>query len=262
MLRKRLIPCLFLQNGLLVRSQEFREYQVFGNPYNQLKRYSDWNVDEVIYIDISEEDVYDLRRDDMKMKRIGNPLDIIQEISKNCFLPLTFGGKIRTIQDIKARLDRGADKVTINTKALEDPGFVTQAAEIFGSQCIIVSIDVKKKETGEYEVYYDHGRKPTGKKPEEWARAAENFGAGEIFLNSIDRDGTGMGYDLELIKKVVDSVAIPVIACGGAGDFSDFVDLFEKTNVSAAAAGNIFNFTENSYPLAKKTLLNSGVPVR
>jgi len=262
MLHKRLIPCLFLQNGLLVRSQQFREFQILGNPVNQLERYTNWDVDEVIYIDISENGNYDLGRDDMKTKDMGGILSIIETISKICFMPMTFGGKIRTLQDIKDRLDRGADKITINTKALASPEFITRAAKVFGSQCIVASIDVKKNQQGNHEVYYNHGRTATGKKPEDWAQEVEKFGAGEIFLNSIDRDGTGMGYDIELIKRVVNSVSIPVIACGGASDFSDFVDLFNTTDVSAVAAGNIFNFTENSYIQAKRTLRNHNILVR
>ncbi len=262
MLKKRLIPCLFLKNGLVVRSQNFEYHQYFGNPYNQVERYSSWAVDELIYIDISRDEKLDLRRDDMKAKNIPTFLDLITEISKKCFMPLTFGGKIRTIDDIFQRVKHGADKVTINTKAIEEPSFITKSSDIFGSQCIIVSIDVRKKEDGSYEVYSHNGTKPTGKDPAEWAAKAEELGAGEIFLNSIDRDGSGEGYDLELVRKVAESITIPLIACGGAGDYDDFAKVIIEGKADAAAAGNIFNFREHSTVLAKERMYEKGIPVR
>lgn len=262
MLKKRLIPCLFLKNGLTVRSEGFEYHQYLGNPYNQVERYSSWSVDELIYIDISPDEKPDLRRDDMKAKNIPTMLELITEISKKCFMPLTFGGRIRTIDDISERVKRGADKVTINTKAIEEPSFITKSSDIFGSQCIIVSIDVRKKEDGSYEVYSHRGTKPTGKNPAEWAAKAEELGAGEIFLNSIDRDGTGKGYDLELVRNVAESISIPLIACGGAGDYDDFVKVITEGKADAAAAGNIFNFKEHSTILAKERMYEKGLPVR
>jgi cyclase len=262
MLKKRLIPCLFLMNGLVVRSEKFDFHLIFGNPIHQLERYNDWSVDELIYIDISREDYYDLRRDDLKVKNKGDILSILSEISKKCFIPLTFGGKIRTIDDIRNRIKGGADKITINTIAIENPEFITEAAKTFGSQCIVVSIDVKKNSDNIYEVYKNFGQIPTGLNPVDWAKKVEKLGAGEIFLNSIDKDGTGEGYDLELIKMVSEAVTIPVIACGGVGKFEDFVDGIKIGKASAVAAGNIFNFKEISTIDAKKLMKEKGIDVR
>ncbi len=262
MLKKRLIPCLFLMNGLLVRSEKFEFHQILGNPIHQVERYNEWSIDELIYIDISRENYYDLRRDDMKVKSENSLLNIISEISKKCFVPLTFGGGIRTINDIKNRIRYGADKVTINSIAIENPEFIKESAKIFGSQCIVVSMDVKKNEKGEYEVYKKFGQIPTGMHPVDWAKKVEELGAGEIFLNSIDKDGTGEGYDLELIKMVSEATNIPLIACGGVGKFEDFIDGIKIGKASAVAAGNIFNFTEISTINAKKLMKKKEIDVR
>lgn len=284
MLKKRLIPCLFLKNGRLVRSEKFSYHQILGNPITQVERINSWSADELIYVDISDERYYDLRRDDQKIKSMGSIYEIIEGVSRTCFIPLTFGGNIKNIEDIKEILKRGADKVVVNTAAFKNPEFITQASKIFGRQCIVVGIDVKihpvksasrseavSRKAGQfnrvndgkkYEVYISHGKEPTGINPVSWAKEAEKRGAGEIFLNSIDRDGTGEGYDTKLIKMVVDSVSIPVIACGGVGIFEHFVDGFKEGGASAVSAGNIFNFTENSVIQAKKTLLGAGINIR
>ena len=257
MLKTRLIPCLLLMNGLLVRSEEFRHHQVVGNPIHQVERFSQWAVDELIYIDITREGAHDLRRDDHKVKGSADLLEIVEAIARSCFVPLTFGGGIRTVEDIRARLARGADKVTINTAAVDDPAFITKAAGTFGSQAIVVSIDVR----GRREVMTRWGREATGLDPVEWAREAERRGAGEIFLNSVDRDGMAGGYDLALIESVSAATTIPVIACGGVGRFKHLVDGV-RAGASAVSAANIFHFTEHSTQRAKKTLADAGVPVR
>lgn len=262
MLKKRLIPCLFLKNGHLIRSEKFQYHQLLGDPIHQVERINSWSADELIYIDISDEEYYDLRRDDMKNKSINNLYDIISEVAKTCFIPLTIGGNIKTIEEIRERLKRGADKVVINTKAIENPEFISKSAEIFGSQCIVVGIDVKINNKKEYEVYGDHGKKATGKDPLEWAKEIEKLGAGEIFLNSIDRDGTAQGYDLKLVKMISEGVKIPIIACGGVGIFEHFVDGIIEGKASAVAAGNIFNYTENSVIRAKKILQQAGIDIR
>jgi cyclase len=259
-LKRRLIPVLFLKNGLIVRSENFNYHQNLGNPLAEVSRYSDWDVDELIYIDISREKYYDLRRDDLRVKGKNNLLEIIRDISKVCFMPLTFGGGIRTTEEIRLRIKNGADKVTINSAAIEDPFFISRCCEIYGSQCIIVSIDYRY--INGLPRVFKGGITQTELDPVDWAREVEQKGAGEIFLNSIDRDGRANGYDIELIKKVVSSVNIPVIACGGAGDFYDFVELALKTSVSAIAAGNIFHFTELSYARAKAILLKNNINVR
>lgn len=177
MLKKRLIPCLFLKNGHLVRSEKFTYHQLLGDPIHQVERINAWCADELIYVDISNEDYYDLRRDDMKVKSMNGIYDIISYVSKKCFIPLTFGGNINTIEGIRERLKKGADKVIINTITHEKPQFITESAGIFGSQCIVVGIDVKINEKNEYEVYSHHGKKATGKNPVNWANEVEKLGA-------------------------------------------------------------------------------------
>lgn len=258
MLKKRLIPVLFLKNGLIVRSQEFRDFREFGNPINQLERLNDWVADELIYIDITREGAHDLKRDDHKIRVENDIIAILRAISRECFMPLTFGGRIKTLDDAAKLISNGADKVVINTAACRNPKLITDVANHFGSQCMVVGIDVKL-EGGEHRVYSDQGREPVELSPTDWARKAVEYGAGEIFLNSIDRDGTANGFDIEIIEKISNAVNIPVIACGGAGSFDDFVEVFEKTNASAVAAGNIFNFSENAYVRAKKHLIASGL---
>jgi imidazole glycerol-phosphate synthase subunit HisF len=259
-LKTRLIPCLLLMNGLLVRSEEFSLHQVIGNPVNQVERLNAWTVDELIYIDITREGSHDLRRDDHKIKAKADLLDIIDEVSRTCFVPLTFGGGIRTVEDIRLRLAHGADKVTINTAAVERPDFVEEAAGVFGSQAIIVSIDARQRDGG-WEVMTRWGREATDLDVVEWAREAEARGAGEIFLNSVDRDGMAGGYDIPLIEAVSAATTIPVIACGGVGRFKHLVEGVEA-GASAVSAANIFHFTEHSTQRAKKALADAGVPVR
>ena len=261
MLKTRLIPCLLLKNGLLVRSEEFRIHQIVGNPIHQVERFSAWAVDELIYIDITKEGAYDVRRDDHKIKGAESILEIIDAISRACFVPLTFGGRIRTLEDIGERLGHGADKVTINTMALEQPEFVTEAAGRFGSQAIIVSIDALSRGDGEWEAMSRGGKEPSGRDVVGWAREAEARGAGEIFLNSIDRDGIGEGYDLALIEAVSAATTIPVIACGGVGRFEHLAPGIEA-GASAVSAANIFHFTEHSTQRAKKVMHEAGIDVR
>ncbi|PIR39847.1 MAG: imidazole glycerol phosphate synthase subunit HisF [Alphaproteobacteria bacterium CG11_big_fil_rev_8_21_14_0_20_39_49] len=263
MIRPRLIPCILLKNGLIVRSQLFKTHQIIGNPVSTIHRLSNWNVDELILLDISDDDYHDLRRDDMHVKYAGSTsLDVLKQISEVCFMPLAFGGRIRNIEDIKVRLANGADKCVINTRAVQNPELIKQGAKDFGSQCIVVNIDVLQHEDGKREVYINGGKNATGLDPVRWAKEVENYGAGEIFLNSIDRDGTGTGYDLELIKLVSDSVSIPVIACGGVGTYSDFVKGIKEGNASAVSAANIFHFFELSYPFAKKKCIEAGINMR
>ena len=261
MLKSRLIPVLYIKNGLIVRSEDFSYHQNIGNVVNEASRYNEWAVDELIYIDISREKNYDLRRDDHNIKSSSSIESIIASIARVCFMPLTFGGGIRTIEDIDYRIRNGADKVTLNTGAFENQKLITQAAKKYGSQAIVISIDYKIVK-GQPIVFTNWGQKNTKKDLFSWVKKCERLGAGEIFINSIDRDGKANGYDIATIKRVVASTKLPVIACGGAGTMDDFVELARKTKVSAIAAGNIFHFTELSYPRAKTLLKHNKLNFR
>lgn len=263
MTRPRLIPVLLLKHGVIVRSQLFKVHQVIGNPMSTVERFSNWNVDELVLLDISADDYHDLRRDDLQHRYLGTrSLDVLREVAKVCFMPLTFGGRVRTLDDFSARLAAGADKVTINTAAIDDPGFIEAASRRFGAQCVVVSIDAKRLGDGRYEVHAADGKRPTGRSPVDWAREAESLGAGEILLNSIDRDGSAHGYDLELIRSVTSAVGIPVIACGGVGTYEHFAPGVTDGHAAAVAAANIFHFYELSYPFAKQACIDAGVAMR
>ena len=261
MLSRRLIPVLYIKNGLIVRSEDFSIHQIMGNIISEAKRYSDWGVDELIYIDISRDKEYDLRRDDHKVDSYSNIDQIIQKISEVCFMPLTFGGGIRSIEDIDMRIRNGADKITLNTGAILDPSIIKVASMKYGAQCVVMSIDYRIID-GKPVVFSHHGSQNTGKLVLDWVKECEVLGAGEVFLNCIDRDGKANGYDINTINEVEKSTWLPVIACGGAGDDYDFVDLAQQTNVSAIAAGNWFHFVERSYPRAKKLMKKNKINVR
>jgi imidazoleglycerol phosphate synthase cyclase subunit len=259
----RLIPVLLLKHGLIVRSQLFKVHQVIGNPMSTVQRYSDWNVDELIILDISRgSHSHDLRRDDLQQQYLGHSaLHVLEEIAKVCFMPLTFGGRIRTIDDIEKRLAAGADKITLNSAILDDPAFLEEAAHRFGTQCIVASIDVRRNGST-WEVFAEGGRRGTGRDVAQWARETEDRGAGEIFLNSIDRDGSSQGYDLDLVRVVTGAVTIPVVSCGGVGRYEHFAPSISEAGASAAAAANIFHFFELSYSHAKQACLTAGIPMR
>ena len=263
MTRPRLIPVLLLKHGVIVRSQVFKVHQVIGNPMSTVERLSHWNVDELILLDISADDYHDLRRDDIQQRYQGtSAVDVLREVAKVCFMPLTFGGRIRTLDDIALRIAAGADKVSVNTAALCDPGFIEQASRRFGTQCIVASIDALRHADGRYEVLAEDGKSPTGRDPAAWAKEVERLGAGEILLNSIDRDGSAKGYDIELIRRVAGAVSVPVIACGGVGSYDDFAAGVATGGASAVAAANIFHFFELSYPFAKQRCVDKGLPMR
>ena len=259
----RLIPVILLKNGLIVRSQLFRIHQSIGNPMHTVRRLSNWNVDELVLLDISTEDRHDLRRDDLQIQYADTTLlGLLPEIAKLCFMPLAVGGRIRSVHDMRERFSRGADKCVINSEAVRDPSLISQASQAFGAQAIVVSIDALRCEDGQLEVFIDGGKTATGLVPSAWARECERLGAGEIFINSIDRDGSGYGYDLALIESVTAAVSIPVIACGGVGDYKDFAPGIQQAGASAVAAANIFNFYELAYPHAKRTCIEAGVSMR
>jgi len=261
MLKKRLIPVLLLKNGLLVRSEAFKIHQIIGNPIYEVQRFNEWNVDELIYLDITRQGDYDLRRSDHKTKDLSDPFSILTAVSKTCFMPLTWGGRIRSISDMHERISRGADKVAINTAAFLNPELIKEGASSFGSQAIVVSIDALRHQDGTTEVYIEGGRRPTGAKPQEWAKKAEEFGAGEILLQSINHDGSGKGYDLELISAVSSVTSIPVIACSGVGMYEHYAQGI-KAGASAAAAANIWHFKELTDRAGKRAMLEGGIEVR
>ncbi len=273
MLRPRLIPVLLYKDGILVRSKSFNFHQSTGDPVEQVVRFTEWKSDELIYLDISRNNLYNAEQG---MSTVGstsskrehesyhseNFESVVKAIAKQCNIPLTVGGKIRTIDDVRIRLKYGADKVSINSMAFERPEFITEVSKQFGSQCVVASVDVKfDATTGKHEVYVSNGKIATGLNPVDWCKQLEKLGAGEILLQSIDRDGGAKGYDINLIKMVTESVSIPVISLGGVGTYQHLVEGLEA-GASAVAAANIFHFTEQSVVKAKEYLNASGVHVR
>lgn len=218
-------------------------------------------MDELIYLDISREFYYDLRREDKKVRGLDSPIDILAAVSQTCFMPLTWGGGIRTLDGMRQAFANGADKIALNTATHDDPSLITAGARAFGAQAVVVSIDVLRHEDGRREVYTDHGRRATGLNPVDWARKVEDLGAGEILLQSIDRDGTGLGYDLELISTIASVTSCPVIACGGVGTYEHYAAGI-KAGASAVAAANIWHFKELADRGGKRALARADVNIR
>jgi len=261
MKKKRLIPILLLKNGYLVQSKSFKHYQNLGNPIHAVKRLSQWGSDELIYLDISKGENYDIERDDLKYKNRPNFLSIIEQVSKATFMPITVGGKIKNLFDVEKRLLLGADKVSINSEAIVNYNFISNLAKEFGSQCVVVSVDVKVVNS-KYKVFSHGGTKITKYGIEEWVDIIEKSGGGEILLNSIDRDGAATGYDLNLLEIVSNRTKIPVIACGGVGKWEHFHEALTKTKVDAVSAANIFHYIDQSVFLSKKYLYEKELNVR
>lgn len=261
MLKRRLIPVLYIKNGLIVRSEGFNYHQNIGNVINEAQRYDQWNVDELVYIDISRESRYDLRRDDMKVKSLSTITAILGAVSKVCFMPLTFGGGIRSVEQVDELVRNGADKVTLNTGAFDDPSLIRRVADKYGTQCVVMSVDYRLVDSRAM-VFTEFGTRGTGRELTEWMRECEQLGAGEFLVNAIDRDGKANGFDLKTLARASECTRRPVVGCGGAGDECDFVDLARETNVSGLAAGNFFHFTELAYPRVKKLLIEEKVHVR
>lgn len=250
MLKTRVIPCM-LYNGMhIVKTIKFDEMRTLGNPVQYAKVYDSRNVDELIFIDLAATE---------ENRKID--LELIRNLMLECFMPVTIGGGIKTIQDIADLLKTGADKVSINAAAIENPKFITQAATVFGSQCIVVSIDAKKIGKEHY-VFKKRGRENTKIKATDWAKKMKEAGAGEIFLTSIDRDGMMGGYDLDLIKKVKSSVSIPVIACGGAGKRQDIIDAVKIGGADAVSLASMFHYTGHTADSIKEKMAKAGIRVR
>jgi len=251
MLKVRIIPCLDVKDGRVVKGINFEALRDAGDPVEQAIIYDKAGADELCFLDItaSHEDR-------------GTLLDVVRRTAEVCFMPLTVGGGVRTLEDIRTLLLAGADKVSINTAAVSRPEFVKEAAEKFGSQCIVAAIDAKKGEKGNYEIFTHGGRKATGIDAVEHAKKLVGFGAGEILLTSMDRDGVKSGYDLELTRAVSDAVEVPVIASGGVGNVQDLVDGVTKGHASAVLAASIFHFGEVTIAEAKSALAAAGLPTR
>ncbi len=250
MLAKRIIPCLDVKDGRVVKGVKFINLRDAGDPVVNASFYEKEGADELVFLDItaSYED-----RDIM--------LDVVRRTAEKVFMPLTVGGGIRNISDIRNLLKAGADKVSINTSAVNDPKLISESSDRFGSQCIVVAIDAKRKGKG-WEVYTHGGRTPTRKDAIKWAKEAQKRGAGEILLTSMDRDGTKKGYDLELTREVSEAVGIPVIASGGAGTLEHLYEGLTRGKADAALAASIFHFKEFSIKETKLYLKKKGVPVR
>lgn len=250
MLTKRIIPCLDVKDGRVVKGVSFLELRDAGDPVESAKAYEEQGADELVFLDITASHE--------ERKTI---LDVVEKTASEVFMPLTVGGGIRTLGDIRELLHAGTDKVSINTTAVEDPDFVRRASERFGSQCIVVAIDAKRA-GNDWEVFTHGGRKPRGLDVVEWARKVESLGAGEILLTSMDRDGTKDGYDLELTRAVSLATSIPVIASGGAGTLEHMYEAFEAGLADAALAASIFHFGVFTIPETKEYLKRKGVRVR
>lgn len=261
MLKNRLIPVVLMRSGVCVQSKGFRRYQRLGNPTTIVERLSDWASDELIYLDISPDDEYDLGRDDLRDGIGGDPISILRQVASKCFMPLTFGGRIRSLDDVALRVRHGADKVSLNTAALDDPSFIDGVAQRYGAQCCVVCIDARQ-EGDSWQVYADGGTRPTGRTAADWAREAVERGAGELLIQSIDRDGAGNGYDIPLIRSVTSAVRVPVIALGGAGSWEHMEQAIRDGGARAVAAANIFNYSENSVFKAKRHLYDADCDMR
>ena len=231
MIISRVIPCLLLRNNGLVKTVKFKDSTYIGDPINAIKIFNEKEVDELIFLDI-----------DASKEKKEPPFNLLKNIASECFMPLCYGGGISSIDQISEIIKCGVEKVSINTHAVKNPLFIKNAADIYGSSTIVAAIDVKKNIFGKYQIYINGGSENTNKDPLEFAKLIEQMGAGEIFLNSIDKDWTMTGYDIELIKKISNSVKIPVIACGGAGNIEHMREAIQQGAAAAVSAGSFFVF--------------------
>ncbi len=251
MLSKRIIPCLDVKDGRVVKGVKFLDLRDAGDPVEIAKRYSDEGADEITFLDITA-----------SHEKRNIMIDVVKKTASEVFVPLTVGGGVRTLEDVRNLLLAGADKVAINTAAVKDPEFVKKAAEKFGSQCIVVAIDARRVSDSSWEVYTHGGRNRTGIDAVAWAEKMELFGAGEILLTSMDMDGTKNGYDLKLTEAVSRAVGIPIIASGGAGDLSHLYDGIVIGEADAVLIASIFHYGEYSILEAKKYLKERGIEIR
>src|ERR1043166_8896888 len=256
MIAKRVIPCLDVHDGQVTRGVQFGkaeagELRNVGDPVELALRYNDQGADEMVFFDITA-----------SAHGRKTMVDVIERTANECFMPLTVGGGLRSVEDMYTMLRAGADKISINSSALATPDLIRAGAEKFGSQCIVVSIDAKKTGTDKWEVFSHGGRKATGRDAIEWARRAVELGAGEIVLNSIDADGTKAGFDLEITRRISESVGVPVVASGGAGKLEHMADVLEQGKADAVLAASIFHFGEYTVGDVKRFLAKRNIPVR
>lgn len=251
MLAKRIIPCLDVRDGRVVKGVNFVNIRDAGDPVELARFYSDQGADEIVFLDITA--TSDGR---------ATVVDVVERTAEQVFVPLTVGGGIRTLEDFRQLLRAGADKISVNSAAVKDPGLISRAAERFGSQCVVLAIDARRRPEGSYEVVVAGGRTPTGLDVVEWARRGEALGAGEILLTSMDADGTKAGFDLEMTRAVTQAVSIPVIASGGCGSLEHFAQVFAETDCDAALAASLFHFGELTVPQVKEYLRKRKIPVR
>ena len=251
MLAKRIIPCLDVKDGRVVKGTNFVGLRDAGDPVELARVYSDMGADEIVFLDITA--TSDGR---------ATVVDMVERTAAQVFVPLTVGGGIRTLEDFRLLLRAGADKISVNSAAVADPTLISRAAERFGSQCVVLAIDARSREDGSYEVVVHGGRKGTGLDAVEWARRGRALGAGEILLTSMDADGTKAGFDLPMLRAVTQAVDIPVIASGGCGSLEHFAQVFEQTDSDAALAASLFHFGELTVPQVKDYLRGRNIPVR
>ncbi len=250
MLARRIVPCLDVHAGRVVKGVNFVNLRDAGDPVEAARAYDAAGADELVFLDITA--TFEAR---------SIMLEIVKRVAESVFIPFTVGGGVRSLEDARALLLAGADKVSVNSAAVRRPALLTELAEHFGSQAVVLAIDAKRKGDA-WEVYVKGGREPTGLDAVEWAREGERLGAGEILLTSMDKDGTKAGYDLALTRAVAEAVSIPVIASGGAGTKAHFLEAFEKGKADAALAASVFHFGEIPIPELKRYLAAHGVPVR
>ena len=251
MLAKRIIPCLDVRDGRVVKGVNFVNIRDAGDPVELARFYSDQGADEIVFLDITA--THEARK---------TVADVVERTAEQVFVPLTVGGGIRTLDDFRELLRAGADKISVNSAAVARPELITEAAERFGSQCVVLAVDARSRGDGTWEVVVAGGRKPTGLDLLDWVKRGEALGAGEILLTSMDADGTKAGFDLPMTKAVTEAVGIPVIASGGCGSLSHFAEVFEETGCDAALAASLFHFGELTVPQVKEYLRARDIPVR
>ena len=251
MLAKRIIPCLDVKDGRVVKGVNFVNIRDAGDPVELATFYSNHGADEIVFLDITA------TSDDR-----ATVADVVERTAAQVFVPLTVGGGIRSLEDFRLLLRAGADKISVNSAAVKDPTLISSAAERFGSQCVVLAIDGRSRGDGTWEVVVAGGRQPTGLDVVEWAKKGQALGAGEILLTSMDADGTKAGFDIAMTKAVADAVSIPVIASGGCGCLKHFAEVFEETDCDAALAASLFHFGELTVPQVKEYLNERGIPVR